>query len=198
MKLVAKGAEANLYERDGFLVKQRVLKKYRIPQLDRTLRRQRTRREARYMKKASEAGLNVPKVIKVDEKSFVFEMEYVDGKLMKDVLNSCSKRDAESHAIKIGEFLRQLHNVNLIHNDLTTSNMILSSEGDIYFIDFGLAFPSRRLEDKAMDLVVFKKSLMATHPLLSDLLWEEVAEGYKASKSLLNRVEVIERRVRYS
>jgi tRNA A-37 threonylcarbamoyl transferase component Bud32 len=40
--LVAKGAEANLFLRDGVLVKERICKKYRIKEIDGRLRRLRT------------------------------------------------------------------------------------------------------------------------------------------------------------
>jgi len=194
---MAKGAEANLYRDNDRLVKERVSKKYRISPLDNALRKKRTRREARYLKKAADGGVNTPQVLKVDEDSYVFEMQYLEGRLLKDVLEQSPREEAGGYAQKIGEMLCRLHEVDLVHNDLTTSNMILS-EDKIYFIDFGLAYPSRRLEDKAMDLVVFKKSLRATHPTRYEYLWRNVSRGYEISESLLKRVEKIEKRVRYS
>jgi len=189
-----KGAEANLYLNDGRLVKERIGKRYRIAELDVRLRRQRTRREAKNLERAFEFGVKVPKVLKCDEKNAVLEMEYVGGELLKEVFDR-GDRIAELSA-ETGGMLRKLHDNNLVHNDLTTSNLILA-EGGICMIDFGLAYHTTRLEDKAMDLVVFKKSILATHTVHADEIWENLIAGYKPDKETLKRVETIENRVRY-
>jgi len=195
-KLLRKGAEANLYLREGRLVKERVAKKYRIPEFDARLRKNRTSREGRLLQKASDAGVSVPKVYSVDEKSFKIVMEYVEGKLLKDVFES-DEADVRLLARQVGATLRRLHDSGLVHNDLTTSNLILHGD-KIYFIDFGLAFHSQRLEDAAMDLVVFKKSILATHTSKSEMIWASLLEGYKPSKEILARISTIEKRVRYA
>jgi len=189
-----KGAEADLYLDGGRLIKQRVAKKYRIPELDGRLRRQRTRREAKNLERAAESGVKTPKVLKADEKNAVIEMEYVEGELVKDVFERGERIPELSR--QIGAILRRLHDSNLVHNDLTTSNLILTGEG-ICIIDFGLAYHTTRLEDKAMDLVVFKKSILATHTLKADEIWAGLAEGYRPDEATLTRVNTIENRVRY-
>jgi len=191
-----KGAEANLYLRDGLLIKERVEKKYRIPEFDRRVRKNRTAREGRIMEKALKAGVNVPKIHAVDEKSFKITMEYVDGRLLKDVFES-DEADIPKLSAQIGESLRKLHDAGIIHNDLTTSNLILH-DSKIFLIDFGLAFHSERLEDKAMDMVVFKKSILATHTKNSVLIWDCMLKGYGPDKELLARISTIEKRVRYA
>ncbi|MBD3387760.1 MAG: Kae1-associated serine/threonine protein kinase [Candidatus Altiarchaeales archaeon] len=194
MELYRKGAEANLYLGDGRLVKERVEKKYRLPMLDRRLRRQRTRREAKNMERALKAGVRTPKVLRVDEKKYALEMEFLGGELVKDVFERGEKIDEIS--FEVGSMLRRLHDSKFVHNDLTTSNLILGEDG-VYMIDFGLAYHTTRLEDKAMDLVVFKKSIMATHTSLMDEIWENLLKGYKPDNETLKRVETIENRVRY-
>ncbi|MCX6695395.1 MAG: KEOPS complex kinase/ATPase Bud32 [Candidatus Altiarchaeota archaeon] len=195
-ELLRKGAEANLYLEGRKLVKERVVKKYRLPEFDRRIRKNRTSREARILEKALDAGVRVPKVFKADERSFSITMEYVEGSTLKDVFES-DGGSIKTLSKEVGVMLRRLHDNGLVHNDLTTSNLILH-EGKVYFIDFGLAFHSQRLEDKAMDLVVFKKSILATHTGKSGLIWEATLEGYKPEKELLDRIRVIEKRVRYA
>ncbi|MFH1402922.1 MAG: KEOPS complex kinase/ATPase Bud32 [Candidatus Altiarchaeota archaeon] len=197
MELMGKGAEANLYHDGGRLVKERVCKKYRIPEVDSRLRRQRTNREGQLLQKAREVGVMAPKVFEVDAKGYRIVMEYVDGVLLKDFLDSASVDEVKSIAGSVGASLRRLHGADVIHNDLTTSNMILK-EGKVFFIDFGLSFRSRRLEDRAMDLVVFKKSILATHTPRLDLIWDSVVSGYGADENMLARVRQIEKRVRYA
>ncbi|MBU0762258.1 MAG: Kae1-associated serine/threonine protein kinase, partial [Candidatus Altiarchaeota archaeon] len=194
MEEIAKGAEANLYLTDGLLVKKRVEKKYRHRTLDEELRRQRTNREAKNMERALKAGVNTPKVLSVDEKNNTLKMEYVEGRLLKELFDA--DEGVEQHSQKIGEQLRILHGANIIHNDLTTSNMIFSN-GKIFFLDFGLSIHSTRLEDKAMDLVVFKKSIHATHTKQADTIWQNLLQGYQPDKQTITRIQTIEKRVRY-
>ncbi len=194
MKLYRKGAEANLYLGDSQLVKKRVEKKYRLPALDKRLRKRRTRGEAKNIERARKAGIKAPRVLRVDEKAYTIEMEYVEGRLVKDVFDRGERIEELSR--EIGSMLRRLHDSKLVHNDLTTSNLILGDDG-VYVIDFGLAYHTTRLEDKAMDLVVFKKSIMATHTIHADKIWVNLVEGYQPGKEMLKRVETIENRVRY-
>jgi len=197
MKPIAKGAEAVLYLDDsGRLVKERAKKEYRICELDVRLRRQRTKHEAKIMEKISGFGYPAPKVFEVDKKNARIVMEYVDGRLLKNVFEEDDEKSVAGIGESVGGLLKTLHGHNIIHNDLTTSNMI--DKGDsIYIIDWGLGYHSTRLEDKAMDLVVFKKSLMATHPKKFKLIWDALLGGYKPTKELAARVEKILSRVRY-
>lgn len=199
-KKVAKGAEADLYiERDN-LVKERIKKKYRIKDLDERIRRLRTQREYKLLENARRAGVCVPRVFGRDERSCKIFMEKIEGRRMKDVLDKASPEEAAEIAQKIGKSLSLLHDANIIHNDLTTSNMLYKDK-EVYFIDFGLGITSTRVEDKAMDLVVFKKSIKVSHTGIWEMLWENILIGYGKTKRLdeiLARVKVIEKRVRYS
>ena len=62
MKLIAQGAEAKIYESGDSILKHRIKKSYRLKQLDDKLRKDRTRAEARILKRASRAGIQVPSV----------------------------------------------------------------------------------------------------------------------------------------
>ena len=194
MEILKIGAEANLYLEDGVLVKKRVSKEYRFSELDFKLRRRRTRAEAKNLVKALDAGVPVPKVFFSDDKKFILKMEYLEGSTLKEEFDE--GKDVEESSFEVGKILSLLHNANIVHNDLTTSNLIRCGE-KIYIIDFGLSIISHRIEDKAMDLVVFKKSIHATHTTDYDLIWNSLAEGYKPSNEIMRRVEAIEKRVRY-
>jgi len=200
MELIDKGAEANLYRDNDRLLKQRVSKKYRIKELDERLRRLRTRHESNLLKKLSDIGIDVPKLYESDEKEYKILMEYIDGKLIKNVFESESDPKIEELSRDIGKILADMHKDNIIHNDLTTSNMLLE-DNKIYFIDLGLGMISTRIEDKAVDLVVLKKSLKASHPKKFDLIWNNIIKGYfkyDRNQEVFKRVEIIEKRVRYA
>jgi len=197
MDLIAKGAEANLYRQDGRLVKNRIKKAYRIKELDDRLRKLRTRHEAKILENAIKAGIKVPRVLKVDEKNNTIEMEYIDGSRVKEFFDESKPSEIVKYSKKIGSIIARMHASNIIHNDLTTSNIMLKG-GEIYFIDFGLGYSSTRLEDKAMDLVVFKKSLLASHTRNFDKIWKNITLGYKIDSKTAKQVQEIEKRVRYA
>ncbi len=200
LNLVAKGAEANLYLEGNRLVKHRIEKAYRIRELDIKLRKSRTQREAKLLENARRAGISTPRVYEINlvEKKIV--MEFIEGSLVKDLIPSSDDDSVRGIAEKIGSAIAKLHSSGIVHNDLTTSNMIL--KGDILFlIDFGLGLTSNRVEDKAMDLVVFRKSLKASHTGKFKLIWDSLLEGYRkfgGFERVMERIKVIEKRGRYT
>lgn len=64
---------------------------------------------------------------------------------------------------QMGGIIQRLHGYNIIHGDLTTSNMIVRDE-QIWLIDFGLAYQKNAAEDKAVDLYVLERAFVSTHP----------------------------------
>ena len=99
----------------------------------------------------------------------------------------------------IGKNIAKLHDSNIIHGDLTTSNMIYSNK-ILYFIDFGLGFESARIEDKAVDLYLIKQALEAKHFKNFRAYFSTVLKGYKLSKnasSVLKQLEKVHMRGRY-
>jgi Kae1-associated kinase Bud32 len=206
LHLIAKGAEANLYldEKEKRLIKERIKKGYRISELDEKLRKGRTRREGKILDKARRVIGSVPRVLSVDVKNSIIEMEFISGVMMRKVFDDENNGGKIKKMSKeIGALIAKLHLKNIIHNDLTTSNMLLKDE-KIFFIDFGLGIHSTRVEDRAMDLVVLKKALMASHPKKFPLIWRGILEGYKKEvgsenyEEITRRIETIEKRARYT
>ncbi|MBI2632590.1 Kae1-associated serine/threonine protein kinase [Candidatus Pacearchaeota archaeon] len=193
-QIIAHGAEAIIIKERNNLIKRRIKKGYRVLQLDEKLRKQRTKKEAKLMEKASRI-INVPKIIKIDD--YDIELQEIKGKKLSEYLE---KLDNKMEICKeIGVNIRKLHDENIIHGDLTTSNMILGNE-IVYFIDFGLGFESVRSEDKAVDLHVLKEALEARHFSIAEKCWKEVLSGYNKSKNakeVLKQLEKVEQRGRY-
>lgn len=198
-KPIYKGAEANLYPEDNKLIKHRIKKNYRIPEIDKKLRRRRTKREAKLLDTARRIGVNVPRVYETDLNENKILMEFIEGEPLRDIILNSDEEKIKEIAAEIGKIIAKLHEADLIHNDLTTSNMLLCNE-KIYMIDFGLGVISKRLEDKAMDLVVLKKSLRAMYPVRFEIIWKGLCKGYKNYKEyseIFKRIEAIEKRARY-
>ena len=196
------GAEAKLYL-DKDIVKERFEKKYRHPKLDHKLRKSRTRREGKVISKLCELGISCPDLIEMDDKAMRIKMSHIPGKMVKEAIDDFeNKKDIKRNkelCCEIGEKLAEMHNNGIIHQDLTTSNMILNKENNkIYFIDFGLSFFSVKEEDKAVDIHLFKHALESKHYKNADKYFAEFILGYKkVSKdfnSIMKRFEKVELR----
>jgi TP53 regulating kinase and related kinases len=120
-QIIQQGAEAVLIRKEDVLLKRRVEKGYRISELDGALRKRRTKREGRLLEKAGKI-IDVPKVVKVDEKKKEIDMEFIDGLKLSESLDSM--KNWKEVCVAIGENIAKLHDEGIIHGDLTTSNMI--------------------------------------------------------------------------
>ncbi|MFA5796465.1 MAG: KEOPS complex kinase/ATPase Bud32 [Candidatus Woesearchaeota archaeon] len=193
---IASGAESIIYiNSEDQIEKDRIPKPYRIPEIDRSLRTSRTKREAKILQKLTMLKIPVPKLLSV--KSDCIVMENIEGIQLKKIL------DTEPFLAKrIGEHLARMHDHHIIHGDLTTSNMILNhstSTPELYFIDFGLSFISARIEDKAVDIHLFKQALESKHFTVDKEAYRFFLEGYhlKDRDEILQRLEEVETRGRY-
>jgi TP53 regulating kinase and related kinases len=155
----------------------------------------------------------------------ILYLEYIDGKtvrdfLEEDILPHCNSSGAvpdpsESAAgaraniaserarkmlrrlaHDIGLTVAKLHQVGIVHSDLTTSNMMVrharyhgstdetlpyntNDEANmITLIDFGLAKNSTGAEERAVDLYVLERALESTHPTLPDSFLQTMFAAY--------------------
>src|SRR3989338_7727848 len=86
MHQIAHGAEAILYQDDSRIIKERPEKHYRLPELDESLRKFRTKREAKVLLKLQEVQFPAPRLLETAEKSMTLIMEQIPGKKVRDVL----------------------------------------------------------------------------------------------------------------
>jgi len=198
-KIIGRGAEAILYLDKGNLIKKRIKKGYRHDDLDFKIRKSCTRREYRLMSKAIMI-VNVPKIFDFCDADMRIVMEFIDGEVIRDVLDGFDKVKRNKLCNKLGGNVALLHNKGIIHGDLTTSNFILKG-GKIYFIDFGLGFFSHKLEDKAVDLHLLRQALESKHYKHFEESFKEVLKGYRKEsddfKGIIERFDAVEKRGRY-
>ncbi len=195
-EIIQKGAEALIIRNKDLLIKKRIRKSYRLEQLDEKIRKSRTKKEFNLLQKASKF-IPIPKTVKFNEKTKEIEMQYIKGKRLSDSLDSLQNKTEICKLI--GENIAKLHDQDIIHGDLTTSNMLLKNN-NLYFIDFGLGFMSKRIEDKAVDLHLIKEALEAKHFNISKECFHAILEGYKISKyhiQVLQKLKKVESRGRY-
>jgi Kae1-associated kinase Bud32 len=197
-KIIGRGAEALIIKKGKNIIKHRIKKSYRLSVIDKKLRKRRTKRETKVMKKI-EKEIPVPKIISSDNKEKIV-MEFIKGKKLSENLDNLDKKKAYKICEKIGKNIARLHNKDIIHGDLTTSNMLLKKDKQVYIIDFGLSFHSKRIEDKAVDLHLLRQALEAKHFLKWERFFSSVLKGYEKyqdSEKVLQQLKKVESRGRY-
>ncbi|QIW96133.1 hypothetical protein AMS68_001651 [Peltaster fructicola] len=224
LELIAQGAEALLYKTVLFssttcALKVRPSKAWRHPKLDRQLTRQRILAEARVLVKCLQKGIRVPAVLSLDWEAGWLGLEWIGGKTVKQAirtrtqasdLETVDEDELKLLMRRIGHAVARLHEIGIVHGDLTTSNMMLhpkdqetveegSLAGEIVLIDFGLAVQTVHEEERAVDLYVLERAFGSTHPK-EEGFFDEVLQGYaaafKGSKATLRRLEDVRQRGR--
>ena len=202
--ILYQGAEAEicLSKHMGFNVvkKKRIKKSYRIKNIDDNLISFRTKEEAKLIIDARRHGVSVPIIYDIDLKNGIITMEYLKGRRIKDILNNIKEEERNRICKKIGESIARFHNNDIIHGDITTSNMILKDDR-VHFIDFGLGEKNTEVEAKGVDLHVLMEAIESTHSRYSNC-FKYVLEGYKKelkqdANLVKKKIEEIVKRGRY-
>jgi Tol biopolymer transport system component/serine/threonine protein kinase len=105
---------------------------------------ERKRRSVQEAKAAS--ALNHPNIVHIydvaeaDGVQFI-SMEYVPGKTLDQLIGRKGLRlnEALKYAVQIADALAQAHSAGIIHRDLKPSNIIVSENGNVKVLDFGVA-----------------------------------------------------------
>ena len=203
MKLVKKGAEADIYittwNGQNSILKIRKKKDYRVNSLDIRIRTLRTIREAKMISEVKSFGISTPIVYFVDEKKCEIYLQFIKGKLVRDL----PMKQIVKICTDIGKIVGTLHKNGVMHGDLTTSNFILSQRG-LVILDFGLSQKTDAIDDYAIDLRLFKEVLNSAHAQIVVGAWASFIQGYQSilgntlTERIVNQVLVIEKRGRYA
>ncbi|XP_077282924.1 TP53 regulating kinase [Arctopsyche grandis] len=229
-QLMKQGAEAKLYSgvylEKPAIVKERFSKAYRHSILDSTITKERTKSEAKALLKSQLCDIRTPTLYFVDYQNGRIYMEHVLNSVtvkeyIVDINNKTDENNEDDGYMtllkrltdKIGTVLAMMHRNNIIHGDLTTSNMLLAKpeeldpkeydgpdNGEIVMLDFGLSRVDNSAEDKGVDLYVLERALISTHSTLPHM-FENILQVYQAqnkgqSKDVLIKLEEIRLRGR--
>lgn len=124
-------------------------------------------------------------------------MEFIDGENLE------KNMDIET-AKELGKKIGLLHSNNIIHGDLTTSNILVINKNNIKtlcIIDFGLSYISSDIESKGVDIHILFQTLESTnsktsHQFINNFI-DEYSKYCKDYKKILQRVDDIKKRGRY-
>lgn len=205
MVVFKQGAEARLtigeFNGQQCLIKERFVKNYRHPELDTHLTKERMRAESKAVSRCVAAGVNAPQIFHMDLNDRKIYMKYYEKSItakayINDIvpnLNDAEEREnrIQKLATEIGTCVGKMHANNIIHGDLTTSNILLDpSDADdgsfreyfLIMIDFGLSSYSQSSEQKGVDLYVLERALLSTHSGVPNL-FNNILEAYKLANS---------------
>ncbi|MHA2073549.1 MAG: KEOPS complex kinase/ATPase Bud32 [Candidatus Hodarchaeales archaeon] len=203
-EMITKGAEAVIFHgsflQTPIIMKQRFPKTYRLPQIDKKIRRQRLRAEARIMTLAWKNQINVPALLGVDIFNQILFIEKIHGDLLFSLLDSISFIDLKQIFKNLGFQIALLHENDIIHGDLTVFNVVVERSKNPCVIDFGLGFISIEVEKKADDLLTFFNTLKAITPKFQEL-FDDFKRGYLQKsgegRKTFEHMKKIQSRARY-
>ncbi|MBI4362263.1 MAG: bifunctional N(6)-L-threonylcarbamoyladenine synthase/serine/threonine protein kinase [Euryarchaeota archaeon] len=179
--------------RTGVAVKRRLPKSYRHPEVDLPLRGERVRREARWLAEARRAGVDTPILRGLDLEEAEVEMEALEGPSLRHGLTP-------EESCRAGALLGGLHGASILHGDYTPGNL-MRHRGRVVVIDFGLSTGGVGVEERGVDVRIFLESLRALwpdRPHLREGFLEGYTQGFPGAPEVLQRVDEIEKRRRYS
>jgi TP53 regulating kinase and related kinases len=204
---IARGAEGVIsrvvYLGRPAIRKVRHKKSYRHPVLDARLTSRRLAQEARALLRLRRAGLAVPAVYSVDIANATLMFEDIKALTLKDFLATAEDANSLQAVSLAGGVVKSMHDADVVHGDLTTSNMLVRwrREGsvapwkmiEIVLIDFGLSSTSSSEEDKAVDLYVLERAILAAHPGKAHVLNKAFFDAYSRADENERASPVLER-----
>ena len=211
LKVISQGAEAVVFEtlvhpyRDEpkaghsnkYIVKYRPPKPYRHPKIDKQITKARTVGEAKFMAKLLKLGVPLPALIAINAPKGVLWMGYLGHELPDGLVSSlknwlwylekntpqnCESEEVQTVLVLVGNLIAKLHLNDMIHGDLTSSNILLEKNGnqwEPHLIDFGLSSYSNLAEDRAVDLYVLERAVKSTHSVYLDKYNNWILQGYE-------------------
>ncbi|XP_050523966.1 EKC/KEOPS complex subunit bud32-like isoform X2 [Daktulosphaira vitifoliae] len=188
MDIFKQGAESKIYcttyLNKNAIIKERFPKKYRNKVLDQSIRKERTKAEAKAILKCKQSGICTPALYNIDIENCKIAMEDICGQTVNEYLTDFNqnKKDESKELlnllIQVGKIIGKMHLNNIFHGDLTTSNILIKQDGALVLIDFGLSHFNPSVEDRAVDLYVLERAFISTHSNYTKL-FSYILDGYK-------------------
>lgn len=199
--LLKRGAEAEIRAAEwhgrSVVVKSRLPKTYRHPNLDAALRANRIRTETRLLSEARHLGIPVPVMYDIDLGRGTMTLAHLQGPTLAELIGSGD--DATQFCKALGAYMGKLHSAGIAHGDLTTSNMVITG-GILHLLDFSLGERGADLEALGVDIHLLSESFNSAHAGRPEL-WRAFLSGYRSGNAsadaVLGKAKEIEARGRY-
>lgn len=183
-KLLSRNAESDIYLSkylgSNVIVKKRIKKPYRDPELDLRIRLLRTYREANILYQSHINKIPVPKIYLVSLKSTALVYKYIQGRTLSSYLLENFSNDCLYYIHSMGRIMGALHSINIVHGDPHPANFIISDK-KLFIIDFGLSFSSSSVKDQVFDLDVVYRAFYYLIPEFADMGFDVFLTAYRMS-----------------
>ncbi len=196
-----RGAESSISESEFYgrkaIVKSRIIKTYRNPELDERIRYERMKNEFYLLRKIRETGVDTPVVYDFDRNSMSLTMQKISGITLKEFLKENVKYDQIMK--KIAKSVCLMHGNGITHGDLGVNNIMVSGE-KVYMIDPSMGKSDSEVEDLAVDIYMFLqsiKNLSINDDGIAEAFMEEYSKCYRGYGDVKNRMQEIDARHRY-
>lgn len=179
------------------VLKRRIRKSYRNPQLDNRIRITRQRTEFIILKRLGEIGINSPVLYDYDPFNSSITMQSISGDTLSRYLSK--ERNADMAVSRVGKVIAKMHASGITHGDLTTNNIMIDGES-VYLIDPSMGKIGSNIEDMAADLFLILesfKSMSSETPDLTRIFLDSYTSSLEVSKSVLDTLNLMESRRRY-
>jgi hypothetical protein len=119
--LLGQGAEGKVYKTTfmsrNVIVKERVSKGYRLPELDKKLNKSRLLQESRCMAKCRKAAVPIPTLYVVDQEKSTLIMEEIEGDTLKAILRKHAATQYQGECLELarqtGATIGRMHDVDV-------------------------------------------------------------------------------------
>jgi serine/threonine protein kinase/tetratricopeptide (TPR) repeat protein len=129
---------------------------------------------ARFLREAqASSALNHPNIVtiyEIDEVerngerySFIV-MEYIEGRMLKELAGNCSIEEAIDVIMQIADALAQAHERGIVHRDVKPSNIIINGQNRVKVLDFGVAKYEVEVSEDHETASLFATELVKTTP----------------------------------
>jgi Tol biopolymer transport system component/predicted Ser/Thr protein kinase len=101
--------------------------------------------QARFLQEAKAASaLNHPNICAIHtlgghEGERFIDMEFVEGKTLREIVPVKKTQEAITYAIQIAEALQEAHAHGIVHRDIKADNIMVNTKNQVKVMDFGLA-----------------------------------------------------------
>ena len=145
MKKLGEGGMGVVYLAEDTKLKRQVAIKF-LPRHISVNEEERKRFEIEAQASASLNHPNIATIYSIEEydNQMFIVMEYIEGRSLEDIVKlhhnaSLPLDDIVNYAIQIAEGLKTAHNKGVIHRDIKSSNILVTNDGNVKIMDFGLA-----------------------------------------------------------
>lgn len=206
--LLFQGAESRIYEGQYnsklAILKERFIKKYRHPLLDKKLTKERIKSEIKAYTKIGQHYKDLSKqmstILYNDDKNIIFT-KITDSSTLSQYIIQCENEKKpeliEKILLELANLVAKIHRIDLIHGDLTTSNFLVNCNTETLVpIDFGLSYLSKKEEDRAVDLYVLERAIQSTHPGVSFEIFLKQYEKQMGNDNIIKKLDQVRMRGR--